>query len=135
MSRAYWLAVAAYLLPTFPLGYFWHLRTFKAAYDRLEMYREGVLIPLGLTSMIIQALIFAWLYPRIASTAPDQWVREGFAFAAIAGVLAWSFVVLPVAAKYRMTSVVSFMQLETAFTHVQFAVTGPLIALAWRGQG
>ena len=24
----YWLAVLAYVLPTFPLGYFWHLKTF-----------------------------------------------------------------------------------------------------------
>jgi len=46
--------------------------------------------------------------------------------------MAWSFVVLPVAAKYRMTSVSSFFVLETAFTAVQFAVVSPLIALVWR---
>jgi hypothetical protein len=40
--------------------------------------------------------------------------------------------VLPVAAKYNMTSVSKFMALETAFTAIQFAVTGTLIALAWR---
>ena len=30
MSSRFWLAVAAYVLPTFPLGYFWHLSTFRA---------------------------------------------------------------------------------------------------------
>ncbi len=135
MPRAFWLAAAAYLLPTFPLGYLWHLKTFKGAYDKLELYRDAVIIPFGLTSMVIQAVIFAWLFPRLCSTAPDRWLREGFTFAAVAGVLAWSFTTLPVAAKYRMASVGGFLQLETAFTIVQFAITGPLIALAWRGQG
>jgi hypothetical protein len=135
MPRAFWLAVAAYLVPTFPLGYIWHLKTFKGAYDRLELYRDAVIIPLGLTSMLIQALAFAWLYPRLFSTAPDRWLREGLTFGALAGVVAWSFTTLPVAAKYRMASVGGFVQLETAFTMVQFAITGPLIALAWRGQG
>jgi hypothetical protein len=47
-------------------------------------------------------------------------------------LLAWSFVVLPVAAKYRMTSVQDFIVLETCFTALQFAVVSPLIALAHR---
>lgn len=43
---------------------------------------------------------------------------------------------LPVAAKYRTTSVQDFMVLETAFTVLQFAVVSPLIALAHRvGEG
>jgi len=29
MDHRFWLAVAAYLLPTFPLGYLWHLTTFR----------------------------------------------------------------------------------------------------------
>jgi hypothetical protein len=46
-----------YLLPTFPLGYAWHLVTFKDAYDRLDMYRAEVIIPFGLASMLLQAAI------------------------------------------------------------------------------
>jgi hypothetical protein len=132
MGRPFWLAVAAYLLPTFPLGYVWHLTTFRAQYERLEMYRQEVLIPLGLASMIAQALLFAWLYPRVFSTSRDAWLQGAAGFALVFGVLAWSFTTLPVAAKYRMTSVASFVMLETAFTVVQFAVVSPLIALAWR---
>ena len=49
------------------------------------------------------------------------------------GVLAWSFLVLPVAAKNRMTSVRTFLLLETAFTAIQFAITGLLLALVYRG--
>ena len=130
---SYWLAVLAYLLPTFPLGYFWHLKTFAPAYHSLQMYRDDVIIPMGLGSMVIQALVFAWAYPHLFDTAPDRWLAGAFGFFVVMGGLAWSFVVLPVAAKYRMTDVRRFMALETAFTALQFAVVSPLIALAWRG--
>lgn len=132
MSTQFWLAFAAYLVPTFPLGYFWHLSTFKARYDELALFREDVIIPLGLTSMILQGLLFAWIYPKLFDTGHSAWTRSAAQFFAIFGVLAWSFLVLPVAAKYRMASVSSFVALETAFTIVQYAVTSPLIALAWR---
>lgn len=132
MSKNFWLAFLAYLLPTFPLGYFWHLSTFKATYDALQIYRPDVIIPMGLSSMIIQGLLFAYLYPKLFSTARDQWLSSAFKFFLLFGLLAWSFIVLPVAAKFHMTSVSTFMALETAFTIIQFAVTGLLIALAWR---
>ncbi len=132
MSTTFWLAVAAYLVPTFPLGFFWHLKTFRAQYERLEVYREQVIIPFGLSSMLLQALIFAWLYPRLFDTARDAWLSSSLAFAGVFGVLAWSFTTLPVAAKYRMKSVSTFMFLETGFTIVQFLVVSPLIGLAWR---
>lgn len=132
MSKNFWLAFLAYLLPTFPLGYFWHLSTFKATYDALQIYRPDVIIPMGLSSMIIQGLLFAYLYPKLFSTARDQWLSSAFKFFLLFGLLAWSFIVLPVAAKFQMTSVSTFMALETAFTIIQFAVTGLLIALAWR---
>lgn len=133
MKKSFWLAVLAYLLPTFPLGYAWHLKTFKDAYDRLELYRAEVIIPLGLASMLIQALLFAWAYPRLFSTRREDWLRSALGFGAVFSVLAWSFTTLPVAAKYQMSSVPDFLQLETAFTLLQFAVVSPLIALAYRG--
>jgi len=131
MSKSFWLAVLAYLVPTFPLGYFWHLSIFADRYHQLAMYRDEVLIPLGLASMIVQALLFAWAYPRLFGGAPS-WRRGALGFGLVFGTLAWSLAVLPVAAKYRMASVAEFMALETAFTLLQFAVVSPLIALAWR---
>lgn len=132
MSRSFWLAVAAYLLPTFPLGYFWHLVTFAEQYHRLSMYRSEVIIPLGLASMVIQAVVFAWAYPRLFDTRREAWLRSAGLATAVFGVLAWSFTTLPVAAKYQMTSVPDFLQLESAFTALQFLVVSPLIALAHR---
>jgi hypothetical protein len=126
------LATLAYLLPTFPLGYFWHLTWFHEEYARLQMYREEVIIPMGLGSMLIQAVFLAWAYPKLFDTARAAWLRSATTFFVVFGLFAWSFTTLPVAAKYRMTSVSDFMALETGFTALQFAVVAPLIALAHR---
>lgn len=132
MKKSFWLSILAYLLPTFPLGYAWHLVTFKDAYDRLELYRAEVIIPLGLASMLVQAVIFAWAYPRLFSTRRDEWLASALRFGAISAALAWSFTTLPVAAKYQMSSVSDFLALETGFTLLQFAIVSPLIALTQR---
>jgi hypothetical protein len=132
MNKSFWLAVLAYLLPTFPLGYFWHLVTFADRYHQLAMYRDDVIIPLGLASMATQAMLFAWAYPRLFGNRAASWRGGALQFGIFFGVLAWSFAVLPVAAKYRMSSVVDFMVLETLFTVLQFAIVSPLVALAYR---
>jgi hypothetical protein len=132
MKKSFWLAVLAYLLPTFPLGYAWHLVIFREAYARLDLYRAEVIIPFGLTSMLIQAVFFAWAYPRLFSTRREEWLSSALRFAVAFSALAWSFTTLPVAAKYQMSSVTDFLKLETAFTLVQFAIVSPLIALARR---
>ena len=133
MKKSFWLSVLAYLLPTFPLGYAWHLVTFREAYDRLDLYRAEVILPLGLASMLVQAVIFAWMYPRLFSTRREDWPASALRFAGVFAPLAWSFTTLPVAAKYQMSSVPDFMMLETGFTILQFAITAPLIAIAQRG--
>lgn len=134
MNRSFWLGFLAYLLPTFPLGYFWHLVTFSEQYHRLDMYRAEVIIPMGLASMLIQAAFFSWVYPRLFSVRRADWPAGAMRFAAIFAVLAWSFTTLPVAAKYRMTSIADFLLLETCFTLLQFAVVAPLMALAHRSR-
>ena len=55
-------------------------------------------------------------------------------FAALASPLAWSFLVLVIAAKQHMASVSGFVQIETAFTAIQYLVVSPLIALAFSYQ-
>lgn len=131
-KKSFLLAVAAYLLPTFPLGYAWHLVTFAEQYHRLALYRAEVIIPFGLLSMAVQALFFAWVYPLLYSTRRSDWKSGALRFGGVFAVLAWSFTTLPVAAKYQMSSVGDFLILETAFTALQFIVVSPLIALAHR---
>ena len=131
MSRraAFAAAMAAYLVPSFVVAVVWHLQAFKPYYDQLEIYRADVLVPLGLASMLIQAAIFAGWYGH--QRPSGGMLTSGLRFALRAGLLAWSYTVLPVAAKFPMTSIGGFMLIETGFTIVQWALVGPLIALAW----
>ncbi|MEQ1571996.1 MAG: hypothetical protein ABMA64_40585 [Myxococcota bacterium] len=128
MDRQFWLGFAAYLVPTFPLGYLWHLVWFHAWYERLEAYRPDVVIPMGLGSMILQGALFSWAFPRLFVAPGRSWASTAALAFAGCGLLAWSFVVLPVAAKHRMTSVSAFVEIETAFTALQFAIYAPLAA-------
>jgi hypothetical protein len=112
-KKSFWLAMLAYLLPTFPLGHAWHLVTFKDAHDRLDLFRAEVIIPLRLTSMLLQAAIFAWAYPKLFSTQRADWVASAARFAGNFATLSWSYMTLPVAAKYQMSSVMDFINLES----------------------
>jgi hypothetical protein len=123
------LAALAYIIPTFPLGYFWHLEIFRHTYASLAVYRPDITIPLGVASMLIQGLIWAYLYWRLFRH--ETVIAGAVKFAAIAAPLAWSFMVVAVAAKHHMTSVSGFLQIETAFIAVQYLVVSPLIALAF----
>jgi hypothetical protein len=129
--RAFWLGFAAYVVPTFPIGYVWHLTLFAPVYHALAMYRDEVIIPLGLLSMLVQGAAFSWLYPRVFADR-GAWLRNGIIYGLALAAVSWSFTTLAVAAKNVMTSVPTYLMLETGFTLVQFAIVGPLIALAHR---
>jgi len=134
MNRRFWMGFAAYVLPSFPIAYVWHLIAFDDRYHALHIYRDDVVFPLGLASMLIQGAIFSWAYGKAFAPDARSWLRSGLAFGLIAGLLSWSFTTLAVAAKNVMTSVPDYLVLETLFTLVQFAIVGPLIALAYRSR-
>jgi hypothetical protein len=131
LTRGFWLGFAAYVAPSFPIAYVWHLVAFAPAYHDLAMYRDDVIVPFGLLSMLIQGAAFSWVYPRAFSDRSAV-LRNGLLYGLALALLSWSFTTLAVAAKNVMTSVPTYLALETGFTLVQFAVAGPLIALAHR---
>jgi hypothetical protein len=131
-ARGFWLGVAAYLVPSFPIAFVWHLVLFEQNYKALAIYHDNPIIPFGLASMIIQGVIFSWLFPRVFADRRNSFLRDGLLYGLGAGLLSWSFTTLAVAAKHPMASISDYVVLETAFTVLQFAVVGPLIALAWR---
>jgi Na+-transporting NADH:ubiquinone oxidoreductase subunit NqrE len=130
--RSLWLGVAAYLIPTFPIAFVWHLVLFEQKYHALGIYRDDPIIPFGLASMAIQGVIFSWVFPRLFAGNRDSILKDGLLYGLGAGLLSWSFTTLAVAAKHPMASISDYVVLETGFTILQFAIVGPLIALAWR---
>lgn len=131
-ARSFWLGFAAYLLPSFPIAFVWHLMLFEQKYQALRIYRDEPVIAFGLASMIIQGAIFSWLFPRVFARGSGSFMKDGLLYGLGAGLLSWSFTTLAVGAKHVMTSVPDYVLLETTFTILQFAVVGPLIALAYR---
>jgi len=124
------LAILAYMLPTFPLGFFWHLTIFADYYKALHVYREEIIIPFGIASMLIQGVIWSIIYGRLFDGEPI--LKGALKFALLACPLAWSFIVLAVSAKHQMSSVSGFLSIETAFILIQYAVVSPLIATVYR---
>ncbi len=131
-SRSFWLGMAAYLVPSFPIAFVWHLVVFDQQYQALHIYRADLIIPFGLASMLIQSAIFSWAFPRLFAGKHASTLKNGLLYGLGAGLLSWSFTTLAVAAKHPMTSISDYVVLETAFTVLQFVVVGPLTALAHR---
>ncbi|MES2937562.1 MAG: hypothetical protein V4864_07750 [Pseudomonadota bacterium] len=132
MKKSFLLAMLAYVVPTFIIGFVWHLVLFKSAYEMLAVYRKDPVIPFGFASMVLQGLVFAWAYPRLFSTARDAWKHGAARSGTVSACLSWSFTTLAVTAKSPMASVPLFFGLETGFTLLQFLVVAPLMALAFR---
>jgi hypothetical protein len=124
--------VAAYILPTFPIAFAWHLVLFEPNYQALQIYRADPLIPFGLASMTIQGVIFSWVFPRVFAGSDGSALKNGLLYGLGVGILSWSFTTLAVAAKHPMASIPDYVLLETGFTALQFLIVGPLIAFAHR---
>ena len=131
MKMRFGLGVLAYLVPTFALGFVWHLMLFHDYYERLAVYRRDIIIPFGFLSMLIQAFLFALVYQHAFAPRSGGLLSRGLRYAVFGAILSWSFTTLAVAAKNVMTSVQDYLIIETAFTAVQWMVVGPLTALAF----
>ena len=126
MMKRYVLPLLAYIVPTFTLGYVWHLVLFQSYYEALAIYRPDVIIPFGFLSILIQAAIFAWMYGKAFAGAGGSVLSRTLRYGAVCAALSWSFTTLAVSAKNVMASVPDYLLIETAFTIAQWALVAPL---------
>jgi hypothetical protein len=129
--KRFMLGVLAYVIPTFVLGFVWHLVVFARTYEALAIYRSDIIIPFGLLAIAIQAMVFAWLYQTVFARREATFASRALTYGALGAGLSWSFTTLAVAAKNVMTSVPSYLLVETAFTAVLWAMVAPLTVLAF----
>jgi hypothetical protein len=133
MMMRFGLGVLAYVVPTFALGFVWHLILFKHYYETLAIYRSDIIVPFGFLAMLIQAAVFAWFYEKAFAQRSGTLLSRALVYAAVGAVLSWSFTTIAVAAKNVMTSIPDYLVIETAFTVVQWIIVGPLTAFAFAG--
>ena len=123
------IAALAYLLPTFAIAYFWHMRLFADRYKALEIYRDDPIVPFGFASMLIQSAAFALIYHVIIAPNFENWLARALLYAVFGALLSWSFTTLAAAAKNRMNAIGGFIAIETAFTARQWVAVGLATAL------
>lgn len=124
--KKYGLAVLAYVVCTFLIAAPWHLVFFKPVYDDLAIFtRKEPLIPLGLVSMLMQGLVLSYLYPLYAQSRHS--VRTGAMFGLLMGVLLASSAVFAEAGKQNVTSLPTWLVLESVYFLLQFAAVGAVM--------
>jgi hypothetical protein len=125
-SKSYWSAVGAYVFCTFLIAAPWHMLLFKPVYDDLAIFtRKEPLIPLGLVSMLMQGLVLSYLYPLFAQGKHS--VKTGALFGLLMGVLLASSAVFAEAGKQNVTSLSTWLVLESVYFLFQFSVVGAVI--------
>jgi hypothetical protein len=128
--KSYWLAALAYIFCTFLIAAPWHMVFFKPVYDDLAIFtRTEPLIPLGLASMLMQGLVLSYLYPFFAHGKHS--VKTGALFGLLMGVLLASSAVFAEAGKQNVTSLSTWLVLESVYFLFQFTVVGGVMGMIY----
>ena len=129
-AKKFVFAAIAYIIVTFAVAASWHLVFFKDLYDQLAIFtRKEPLIPLGVVSIVLQALILAYLYPALYKGGSPA--KEGLKFGLLIGALMASIAVFAEAGKQNVSSLSTWLVFETAYYLLQFGVLGVIIGLIY----
>ena len=122
--------IIAYVICTFGVQGANHFAINKEHYAAMTVMRVEPVIAMGITSMLIQGLIFALLFPTFNRSGSA--VKNGIVFAwAIGGFLA-SYIALGEAGKYAIPSISSWFIVESVAAFVQYTLFGALLGLIHR---
>jgi hypothetical protein len=124
------VTVVAYVLTTFAVQGTSHFALNADHFAAIPIMRAEPMIPLGIASMVIQGLIFAWLYPVYANG--ESTMRRGIGFSWLIGGFLASYIVLGEAGKYAIPSVPSWILVEGGAALAQYTLFGVWLALIHR---
>jgi hypothetical protein len=130
-KRAVLLAVT-YLVLTFPIAAVWHLVLFPQSMAGAA-FRAQPLFAMGLLSTVVQAIVVAYLFPRLSRGSSP--IRDGLRFALIMGSFIASYGVLAEAGKFEIGPTSSWVLYEGAFFAVQWIVIGIALGLVYQWTG
>jgi hypothetical protein len=129
-SKKFTLAAIGYIVVTFVIAAGWHLGLFKGVYDELGIFtRKEPLIHLGIFSMILQGIVFAYVYPiGYQGGSP---VKEGLRFGLLMGIFMGSSAVFAEAGKQQVSSLSTWLILESVYYLLQFGLVGVVVGLIY----
>ncbi len=122
--KKYILATLAFIIVGFTIAFVWHLVLFKAVYNSLKIYSREPIISLGFLSFILIGLAFVYIFQFFRRGKNP--ILEGLVFGLLAyGVLMGGVGVLAEGAKHTVTSLSTWLVLESAF----YLVTGMILGM------
>ena len=126
MNGRFFLSVLGYFVATMIVAVIWHLVLFHDEYIAMGALTRGEpIMAFGVTAVILQALVFAYLFPiYLAHRGGARSLFEGVKFSLLLGVCVWTVMVFATAAKFRIEPVWTFIAFGTAFQILQFVVVG-----------
>ena len=120
-----------YSVVSMAIGMSWHFVFFKDLYHQLGIYnRAEPIIPLGLLSMIVQGLIMSYLYPFFRPGVRP--IVRGITFSLLMGLFLFSVSTLANAAKIEVSSMCTWLLLQSGFHGIQFVLMGMVFGLVYR---
>lgn len=124
------LATASYIILSMAVAYPWHLIWFHQLYEEMGAFtRAEPIIPLGMLSMLIQAVVIAYLYPLYYKGGSP--VLQGIKFSLIMGSVVYSVMGLTMAAKIDINPIPIFLLYSVTFQFIQFVLTGAALGLIY----
>lgn len=124
------LTVVAYVATTFAVQGTSHFMINARHYAEIPIMRAEPVIFMGIISMVVQGLIFAYLYPAFTRGASS--IRQGVTFSLTMGAFLASYIILAEAGKYAIPSILSWIAVEASTALVQFALFGVWLGLIHR---
>ena len=126
MNRKPILAALGYIVVTFVIAAGWHLVAFKSLYGELGIFtRKEPIIPLGILTIILQGMVMAYLYPRCFNG--ERPLIDGLKFGLLMGVFLGSYAVFGEAAKHEVSSLSTWLIVESIYYLMQFCIVGIVI--------
>lgn len=124
------LTVVAYVLTTFVVQGTSHFAINAEHFAAIPIMRAEPMLPLGITSMIIQGLIFAWLYPNYSNGTSTM--RKAMTLSWLIGGFLASYIVLGEVGKYAIPNVTNWIVVEASAAFVQYTLFGVWLGLIHR---
>ena len=122
------LGTLAYVFITFPLAIVWHIVLFEDTYFHIGYFgKEEPSFALGFLAIIVQGVIFAYVYPLLA-TKNNRW-KDILHFVLVMGIFHWTIQVIATAAKSAIQPVPLFIGIETLYLCIQFLAIGYVLSI------
>ncbi|MBI3024893.1 MAG: DUF1761 domain-containing protein [Candidatus Tectomicrobia bacterium] len=129
-NRKFAYSWIGYIAVSSPVAVIWHLVLFKPLYDELGVYtRKEPIIALGVFSMIVQGAVLAYLYPIFYKHRGGSPAQEGLLYGVLMGAFMWSVAVIAEGAKHQVSSLSTWLVLESIYYLIQFFLVGLAIGL------